>query len=94
MGIPIVSSLLGAQYIIYVAVYMLVFNLIIYTYGISLVRRSLSDGSAPALSMSARLRQIFGNTGVLASLVTIVLFVTGISLPENMQKFITYMGNP
>ena len=35
MGIPIVSSLLGAQYIIYVAVYMLVFNLIIYTYGIS-----------------------------------------------------------
>ena len=48
MGIPIVSSLLGAQYIIYVAVYMLVFNLIIYTYGISLVRRSLSDGSAPA----------------------------------------------
>ena len=41
MGIPIVSSLLGAQYIIYVAVYMLVFNLIIYTYGISLVRRSL-----------------------------------------------------
>ena len=94
MGIPIVSSLLGAQYIIYVAVYMLVFNLIIYTYGISLVRRSLSDGSAPALSMSARLRQIFGNTGVLASLITIVLFVTGISLPENVQKFINYMGNP
>ena len=94
MGIPIVSSLLGAQYIIYVAVYMLVFNLIIYTYGISLVRRSLSDGSAPALSMSARFRQIFGNTGVLASLVTIVLFVTGISLPENVQKFINYMGNP
>ena len=90
----IVSSLLGAQYIIYVAVYMLVFNLIIYTYGISLVRRSLSDGSAPALSMSARLRQIFGNTGVLASLITIVLFVTGISLPENVQKFINYMGNP
>ena len=87
MGIPIVSSLL-------VAVYMLVFNLIIYTYGISLVRRSLSDGSAPALSMSARLRQIFGNTGVLASLITIVLFVTGISLPENVQKFINYMGNP
>ena len=94
MGIPIVSSLLGAQYIIYVAVYMLVFNLIIYTYGISLVRRSLSDDSAPALSMSARLRQIFGNTGVLASLVTIVLFVTGFSLPENVQKFINYMGNP
>lgn len=94
MGIPIVSSLLGAQYIIYVAVYMLVFNLIIYTYGISLVRRSLSDDSAPALSMSARLRQIFGNTGVLASLITIVLFVTGISLPENVQKFINYMGNP
>ena len=94
MGIPIVSSLLGAQNIIYVAVYKLVFNLIIYTYGISLVRRSLSDGSAPALSMSARLRQIFGNTGVLASLVTIVLFVTGISLPENVQKFIIYRGNP
>ena len=94
MGIPIVNSLLGSQYIIYVAVYMLVFNLIIYTYGISLVRHSLSDSSAPALTMSMRLRQIFGNTGVIASLITIVLFVFDISLPENVQKFITYMGNP
>lgn len=79
MGIPIVNSLLGSQYIIYVAVYMLVFNLIIYTYGISLVRHSLSDSGAPALTMSMRLRQIFGNTGVIASLVTIVLFVFDIS---------------
>ena len=40
MGIPVVSALLGTDYVIYVAIYMLAYNIILYTYGIFLVDRS------------------------------------------------------
>ena len=42
MGIPVIASLLGNEYVIYVAIYMLFYNVILYTYGISMVKASVS----------------------------------------------------
>lgn len=98
MGIPVVSALLGKQYIIYVAIYMLAYNVMIYTYGIYLVKKTrLKDARSNIVSKSSflqKLRPIFLNSGVLASVVALVLFFGGFSVPHDVESFCTYMGNP
>lgn len=124
MGIPVVSSLLGRQYIIYVAIYMLAYNIILYTYGISLVKKSRENPTLPrnsfADSRSAKvelsytvkksdtdkspqkakkgllqqLRPLFLNSGVIASVIALVFFFGGFRVPEGVESFCSYMGNP
>ena len=36
MGIPIVRALYGAEYVIFIVVYILIFNVLVYTYGVYL----------------------------------------------------------
>ena len=95
MGIPVVSSLLGREYIIYVAIYMLVYNIIIYTYGIHLVRKSNPSSQASKKESLWKKIQLIGlNPGVISALLALVLFFTGVPVPEGIQLFCNYMGNP
>ncbi len=96
MGIPVVASLLGTEYIIYVAVYMLAYNVILYTYGIQLVRKSRgsSDAHPEKSSFSKTIRGIFLNFGVASSLVALLLFFLGVPVPGGIQTFCNYMGSP
>ncbi len=94
MGIPVVSSLLGKEYVIYVAIYMLFYNIILYTYGIYLVRRSAPAGSGYALGGRKTLRAILCNPGVLSAAIALILFFGDITPPTGIQTFCTYMGNP
>ncbi len=98
MGIPVVASLLGTQYIIYVAVYMLAYNVILYTYGIQLVRKSREtspqDDTRSKASFSKTIRGIFLNFGVASSLVALSLFFLGVPVPGGIQTFCNYMGSP
>ena len=43
MGIPVIKSIFGNEAILYVAFYVLVYNLLIYTYGVFLARRSAKE---------------------------------------------------
>lgn len=96
MGIPVVSSLLGTQYIIYVAIYMLAYNIIIYTYGIFLVKKSCPDKEQRTIKTSLwqQLRPLFFNSGVIASAVALIFFFGGFPVPESVESFCRYMGNP
>ena len=85
IGIPFVSAVLGADALIYVSICCLVFNLVIYTYGMSTMRRAgekkgtftEEDGS----KASGLVRMIL-NTGTVSSLLTIVIFALNIKLPQ------------
>lgn len=97
MGIPVVASLLGTEYVIYVAVYMLAYNIILYTYGIQLVRKGKPTAPGEILqksSFSESLRSIFLNFGVVSSLAALLLFFLGIPVPDGIQTFCDYMGSP
>lgn len=97
MGIPVVASLLGTEYVIYVAVYMLAYNIILYTYGIQLVRKSKKNAADEVFqksSLSETLRSIFLNFGVVSSLAALLLFFLGIPVPDGIQAFCDYMGSP
>lgn len=93
MGIPVVSSLLGTQYIIYVAVYMLAYNIILYTYGIYLVRKG-NPGNVPPTTFFQKIRPIIFNPGVIASVIALFIFFSGIPVADGVQSFCCYMGNP
>lgn len=98
MGIPVVSSLLGTQYIIYVAVYMLAYNIIIYTYGIYLITKekheNASQKDALQKNLFQKIRPIICNPGVVAALIALIIFFGNIPMADGIQSFCGYMGNP
>ena len=83
IGIPVVSTVLGQEYVIYVTMFLLTYNIVFYTYGVALM-----DGSFSLKSMKSMLS--FGN---LASVISIVVIAFEIHLPGFLVTSITYLGN-
>ena len=98
MGIPIVASLLGTDYIIYVAVYMLFYNVILYTYGIFLCKKSAKaenpNNYAHTKPVQPWFKPIITNPGVIASVIALLIFFLKIPIPDEVATFCDYMGNP
>lgn len=95
MGIPVARSLYGAEGVVYVAFYILLYNLIVYTYGMALARRGASErtGEAPEKSdLSTSLRRII-NPGVVAAIAALIIFAADITLPQPVVTFFDYMGD-
>ena len=85
IGIPLVSALVGAQALIYVAVTNIFFYLLIYTYGIHLVARD--SGTKEKFQVKNLL-----NTGNLATLLAILLFLGEWKFPPLAEETLDYMG--
>ena len=85
MGIPLVKEILGTEYIVLVAFYILGFNLIAYTYGIHLSAKY--GGKSAKFS----LKTLF-NTGVICAVAAIIIFAYHIVLPVPVASFINYLG--
>lgn len=98
MGIPVVASLLGKEYIIYVAVYMLAYNIILYTYGIHLIKKGRSKDVQTAnttkQTLWQKIRPIFLNFGVISAIGALLLFFLNVNVPVGIQTFCNYMGSP
>ena len=93
MGIPVVSSLLGPGYVIYVAIYLLFYNIIIYTYGIYLLKKT-SGTNTEKKSLSDTLKPLFFNPGIIACVIAMVLFFAGINLPKSVWDLCGYLSSP
>ncbi len=96
MGIPVIRSIYGNGAMIYVAIYILIYNLMIYTLGFSLARKAAAEytgeeGSTTG-SILMTLKKLI-NPGVIAALLAVIIFVSGISLPSPIHTFCDYMGN-
>lgn len=82
IGIPVVSSVLGAEYVVYVSEFLLIYNLVFYTYGVSLMRGRFTAGSLLALV----------NPGNAACILAMVLVLAGIPLPGFLHTAVDYLG--
>ena len=84
IGIPVVRSVLGEEYVIYVAVFNLVYAVLGYTLGISLMdhmtRISLQN-----------LKKVV-NVGTISAVLSLFLFYTGLRLPQVITLPVTYLG--
>lgn len=96
MGIPVAKSLYGNEGVVYVAFYVLIYNILVYTYGMSLARRAamekngnLTTGKAPLSTTLTRMM----NPGVVAAVVALIIFAAKIKAAAPIVTLCDYMGN-
>lgn len=87
IGIPLANAMFGPSSLIYVAIFVLEYNLLIYTYGISLTAPR-STTAQSSFSPRALL-----NMGTVACVAAIVFFLLQIPVPEILSTPISYLGN-
>ncbi len=83
IGIPVISSILGAEYVVYVSEFMLVYTFVFYTYGIALM-----EGRFSAASFKSML-----NPGTIFGLAAMAVIIFEIQMPEFLKTAVTYLGN-
>ena len=83
IGIPVVSSILGEEYVVYVSEFLLIYTLVFYTYGVALMDGKFSPSSLKAMV----------NPGTVSALASMVIIVLGIQLPDFVKTAISYLGN-
>ena len=83
IGIPVISSIFGAEYVVYVSEFMLVYTLVFYTYGITLI-----DGRFSVSSLKAMV-----NPGTIFGVAAMLVIIFGIPVPEFIKTAATYLGN-
>lgn len=96
MGIPVAKSLYGDEGVVYVAFYVLLYNILVYTYGLSLAHRAAREKNGAGItetdSSAFSLKRMI-NPGVVAALVALVIFAVGIKMPAPVISLCEYMGN-
>lgn len=83
IGIPVVSTIVGPEYVVYVTEFMIIFNVVFYTYGMALM-----DGT---FSLSALKAMVTPANGLI--LLSLVIVITNLTLPSFVCTAITYLGN-
>lgn len=89
MGIPVVSSIYGQGAVIIIALYSLGYNVLLYSYGMYLA------GMGEALSEEEKKGQWkkMLNPGLLSCVVALAILISGVSMPDSVCTFFSYMGN-
>lgn len=86
IAIPLITRIYGEGSVLYIAFYILVYNILLYTYGIYIASsRSGNENNRLQLKKLA-------NPGVLACMIAIVIFVFKIPVSDSVKSFTDYMG--
>ena len=87
MGFPIISAVYGNSALLYGTLFLIPYNVLIYTYGIYTMKQRAGDEKEPF-----RLGLIC-NSGVIACVLAIVLFALGVKLPAFLGSVISMLSN-
>ena len=83
MGFPVVRALFGESAVFYISIFVLVFQLVLYTYGAAL----LSGGRG-------RFRwKLFLQPMILAALLAFVIYMTNLQIPAAVSEVVQYLGD-
>ncbi len=97
MGFPVVAALYGNSALLYAALFTIPYNILIYTYGIaSMSVRKEDEEGIPALKNQSGFRPLLGrilNAGVIACIVTMILYLFQIPIPAMLGDTITHLSN-
>lgn len=83
IGIPVINSILGAEYVVYVTGFLVVYNIVFYTYGLSVMNGRFS---------AALLRSMV-NPGSICCVIAVAVFCMGVQVPEFINTAVMYLGN-
>lgn len=84
MGIPLVNGIYGAEGVFYLTAFMTVFNLMVWTHGVFLMKNKFS------IKMIV---QAFKSPAIIATVIGFLLFMFKIKIPETPLKAITYVAD-
>lgn len=85
MGYPVVTALFGPSAVFYATVFVLLFQLLCWSYGVHLVK---GDGSRFRFSVS-----ILKTPCVIAALLAYVIYFTGVTFPPLLVSCVTFLGD-
>ncbi|MCF0229718.1 MAG: AEC family transporter [Parasporobacterium sp.] len=88
MGIPVVTALYGTEKLIYVAIFILEYNLLAYTYGTFCA----SKDKAGKLFTKANLKSLV-NVGTVACVIAFAVFLFRVPVPQVISQPLSYLGN-
>lgn len=88
IGLPVVSGIYGKNTLLYAAVFVLPYNLLVYTYGVYLMK----NGSPKDGKIRFQAKLMF-NPGVIATLLAIVIYVLQLNLPYVIISSVDIVGS-
>ena len=84
MGIPLQQAVLGDEGVFYCAAYIIVFNIMLWTYGVAEM-----SGDTKALSA----RKLLVNPGVIGVVVGLIIFLLSVPIPTLVQDAVGHMAS-
>lgn len=93
IGIPFSSAVLGPQSLIFVSICCLTFNMIIYTYGFASIKETAAEQHPEEKQAYEFSFKNLINSGTVMAVVTIVVYLTDVKVPELVQSTLSYIGN-
>ncbi|MCM1133942.1 MAG: AEC family transporter [Clostridium sp.] len=89
MGFPVITALYGNGALLYATPFIIIYNILIYTYGVSAIR---SGEKAAADKKSFSVKELL-NAGMISCIITIVMYIFDIPMPVFLQTTITHLSN-
>ncbi len=93
IGIPFATAVLGTSSLIFVSLCGLTFNMIFYTYGIAVIRKTAAkqhpeEGAGPDHSIKNVI-----NSGTVMAIVTVIVYLADLKVPDMVRQTFNYIGN-
>lgn len=85
MGFPLLSALYGKESLLYAALFVLIYNVLIYTYGILCLDQNSAGNGKNNKKLLDSIKKII-NVGVLSALGALILYFGNIRLPEVINQ--------
>lgn len=86
MGMPMVSSIYGEAALMYVTIFLIPFNVLVYTYGIYVLQKDNKESKGKYM-----LSKIF-NIGVIACFISIILYLLPVQMPYFIVETISMLS--
>ena len=84
MGFPVIAAVYGSEALLYASIYLIPYNVLIYTWGIRIMTASKQEGSS--------LKRMI-NIGVVACLISIAIYLLGIPMPKFVESSVSMLSN-
>lgn len=95
IGIPLASAVLGPSSLIFVSLNNLIYNVLVYTFGMSVLRKAAVSQHAADQSAEIETQSLFHklvNAGTISAVLTIILYLCDFDVPEILSSSLNYAG--
>lgn len=88
MGFPVVQALFGEEAIFFTSIIHFGFNVMFYTVGLMLISKDVNTDTGKSMDFKTLI-----NPGMVAAIIVVVVFFTGITLPEVVVAPFSFVGS-